>query len=86
MIISYSRVFKKMFKKRPAWVRDKFDGRVILFTQDFYYPLLNNHALDGKWLGFRSINITGDIRAIFEQSTKNDIVFVAIGTHNELYS
>ena len=86
MTTSHSRNFKKMFKKHPMWVQDKFEQHVLLFIQNVYHPLLNNHALNGKWLGFRSINITGDIRAIFETITDNHIEFVAIGTHSELYS
>lgn len=86
MIINYSRNFKKMFKKHPAWVQDKFDERIFLFEHNLYHPLLNNHALEGKWFGFRSINITGDIRAVFEESPKSHFVFTAIGSHSELYS
>ena len=86
MNIDHSRNFKKRFKKQPAWIQNKFEERVLLFQQDMYYPLLNNHALDGKWAGCRSINITGDTRAVFEEVSNNHIEFIAIGNHSELYS
>ena len=75
-----------MFKKQPVWVQNKFEERVFLFLQNIYHPLLNNHVLGGKWIGHRSINITGDVRAVFEEINTTHIEFVAIGTHSELYS
>lgn len=86
MFISYSRVFKKMFKKKPAWLQKKFEERLTLFIRDTYHPLLNNHSLDGEWAGCRSINITGDTRAVFEIISSKHVEFVAIGSHSELYS
>ena len=86
MTLSHSRNFKKMFKKHPVWVQNKFEERAFLFTKNIYNPLLNNHALTGRWAGFRSMNITGDIRAVFEEININHIEFVAIGSHSELYS
>ena len=75
-----------MFKKQPAWLQDKFEERIRLFQKDMFEPILNNHSLEGEWLGCRSINITGDIRAVFEELSTNHIQFLAIGTHSELYS
>jgi len=86
MLIRHSRRFKKMFKKQPAWIQDKFEERVYLFQQNMYHSLLNNHALNGIWFGNKSINVTGNIRAVFEEISEGHIEFVAIGTHSELYS
>ncbi len=86
MILTYHRNFKKMFKKQPSWIKDKFEERVRLFREDMFEPILNNHSLEGEWLGCRSVNITGDIRAIFEELGDDNFEFVAIGTHSELYS
>ena len=45
---------------------------------------LNNHPLKGAYASCRSINVGGDLRAIYE--INNDrIVFRLIGTHAELY-
>jgi len=86
MAITYSRVFKKMFKKKNAWVQDKFRERISLFMQDRNHPSLYNHSLGGIWAGCRSINITGDFRAVYEELGNDYFEFVAIGTHSELYS
>lgn len=86
MAITYSRVFKKMFKKKDTFVQTKFSERLSLFMQDRNHPLLNNHLLDGIWIGCRSINITGDFRAVYEELGNDYFEFVAIGTHSELYS
>ena len=75
-----------MFKKQPVWIQDKFAERVQLLLENIYNPLLNNHMLEGEWIGCRSINVTGDIRAVFEELSHKHVEFVAIGTHSELYS
>jgi addiction module RelE/StbE family toxin len=86
MVITYSRVFKKMFKKKNIWVQDKFAEHLLLFTQNINHPLLNNHSLGGEWIGCRSINVTGDLRAVYEELSNDHFEFIAIGTHSELYS
>jgi len=86
MTITYSRIFKKMFKKKNAWVQDRFEERISLFIQNRNHLLLNNHSLDGIWFGCRSINITGNFRAVYEELNDDNVEFVAIGTHSELYS
>jgi len=75
-----------MFKKQPVWIKDKFEERVRLFQKDMFEPILNNHLLEGEWLGCRSINITGDLRALYEELGNNHFEFIAIETHSELYS
>jgi len=42
--------------------------------------------LTGKYKGFRSINITGDWRAVFRELKSGEIVyFDLLGTHSKLY-
>jgi len=48
------------------------------------HHILNNHSLEGAFDECRSINVTGDCRAIFKQE-KNIAIFMTIGTHSELY-
>ncbi|MBI3634295.1 MAG: type II toxin-antitoxin system YafQ family toxin [Candidatus Yonathbacteria bacterium] len=86
MVITYSRVFKKMLRKQPAVMQEKFYERLTLFVKNPYHPLLINHLLNGEWVGCRSINITGDISAIFEEISGEHIEFVDIGSHSKLYS
>jgi addiction module RelE/StbE family toxin len=76
--------FTKDFKKMHLSVRGKFVERRQLFAANPFHPLLHNHALKGKWTGYRSINVTGDYRAIF-YVMDTAYVFVRIGTHPQLY-
>jgi mRNA interferase YafQ len=84
MRISYSRNFLKKSKKLDKKIRDKIPGRIELFSEDPFNPELNNHPLKGKYKDYRSINITGDFRALY--LTYDDlIVFDIVNTHSELY-
>lgn len=84
MNISSNQGFNKDYKKLPKKLQEKFKDRVLLFEKDQYDVILNNHPLKGEYLGYRSINITGDLRAIYKVSGE-DIIFVAIDNHSNLY-
>lgn len=84
MNVFISRKFNKMFKKCPQEIKNKFIEKLKIFKKNRYSPVLNNHSLFGKLNGLRSINVSGNCRAIFEEKSEN-IIFVAIGTHSELY-
>lgn len=87
MQIEYSKKFIKEFKKCPANVKINFKARLKIFINDQDNSILNNHPLIGELRNYRSINITGDWRAIFEEVKGGQIIyFVAIGTHSQLYS
>lgn len=85
MTILYHKEFLKNFKKFPLKIKDKFKERLTLFVKDEFDPTLNNHSLKGKYEGYRSINVTGDIRAVFKRNTR-DAIFVYIDSHSNLYS
>ncbi len=85
MEIILHRSFVKQFKKIPKPVRSKFIERKNLFAKEPFNRLLNNHSVDGAFTDCRSINITGDYRAIFKVGTPDSVVFLHIGTHSELY-
>ena len=80
-----SRVFKKMYRKLPRDVRTRFIERAELFIVNPRYPLLHDHALTAEWAGHRSINVTGDYRAVYWEVASDTFEFVAIGTHHELF-
>ena len=46
---------------------------------------LRNHALKGKYLGYRSIDVTGDVRLLYKQQNGDIYIFAFIGTHSQLY-
>ncbi|MBI4993180.1 MAG: type II toxin-antitoxin system mRNA interferase toxin, RelE/StbE family [Candidatus Magasanikbacteria bacterium] len=77
--------FLRAYIKQPQKIQEKFKEKRNLFIEDMFHPILNNHHLNGEYEGCRSINITGDIRAIFYVRTDGDVVFIKIGSHSELY-
>lgn len=76
--------FKKQLIKHTAGERRRFYERLHLFKENKRHPLLQNHALVADWDGYRSINIGGDLRAVYYEE-KGVVIFVAIGTHSALY-
>lgn len=84
MRILYHKNFLKNFKKLPPQTKEKFKQRQLLFEKDEFDPILNNHALKGRWFGYRSINVTGDMRAVFKKDNKT-VIFAAIDLHSKLY-
>ena len=85
MKILFHKNFKSEYRKLSSKIQEKFKERLKLFINDPYSPLLNNHALHGKWQNFRSINITGDIRAIYKPVDNQTVEFVIIDSHSNLY-
>lgn len=77
--------FEKQFKKLRAGEQERWNERLVVFLEDPRNPLLQNHALHGKYQGCRSINIGGDLRAIYSEVEPGLALFIDIGTHSELY-
>lgn len=84
MRIDYKQKFIKMYTKSPQKIQKAFDKRVKLLTNCPSNPILNKHSLKGKYSGLKSINISGDWRAIFEE-TADLAVFLLLDTHSNLY-
>lgn len=85
MKISFAKKFAKQYEKSPLVIRKNFDQKVKLFQKDPFSSGLNNHLLTGKLSGYRSINITGDWRAVYSKQKDGSIIFELIGTHSQLY-
>ena len=85
MKIDYHKKFYKTFDKLPIKIQEKFYERLRIFSQNQFNTVLNNHALTGEYRGYRSIDITGDLRAIFELIEKDTSLFIMVDTHSNLY-
>ena len=85
MQILWSKDFEKRYRKVDRKIKKSFNKRVELFETDPFHSLLDNHSLHGKWKGYRSINVTGDWRAVFKMTGARTAYFVEIGTHPYLY-
>ena len=84
MVIKYTNDFIKDSKRLTLGQKEKLKTRLKLFGQDQFNHVLNNHSLKGKYLGYRSINITGDLRAIFK-AEKDRVTFITLDSHSNLY-
>lgn len=86
MDVEFHKQFKKRYELLKPSERVKCDKRLLLFRKDPFHLSLRNHALRGAYAGFRSIDITGDVRAVYEPIGEEYAYFVYLGTHSELYS
>ncbi len=85
MNIQFHNNFNKQFQKLRIKERERVKEKIKIFIRTPFDNALNNHPLKGKYKGYRSINISGNFRAIYKETSKQ-IIFVAVGSHSELYS
>jgi addiction module RelE/StbE family toxin len=84
MRVVFHAAFTKRFRKCSSKIQKAFEERLNLFFENQNHPLLGNHAVGRAYPGCRSINVTGDVRAIYHMHD-GTCIFVLIGTHAELY-
>lgn len=86
--VKYSQPFNKQLKKAPLKIKKAFLKRREMFLQNPFHSQLNNHKLTGQFSDYRSINITGDWRAIYWEYVidgEKVVLFEVLGTHSQLY-
>jgi addiction module RelE/StbE family toxin len=89
MKIQFSSYFYRKIKKEDIRIQKSFKEALRLFMSNPSDPRLDNHPLKDPWVGCRSIDITANFRAIYEEINENDeaiVHFITIGTHQELYA
>jgi len=88
MKIKLHRKFEKSYRTRIA-SNEKLvlqtEARINLFKTNPKDPLLKNHELVGAKRGLRSFSIAGDIRIVYMQLTEDEVIFLDIGSHNQVY-
>lgn len=85
MIIRYEKSFKKQYSKLSSKQKIQFKKRLVLFVSNSNSVELRNHPLKGQYTGYWSINISGDLRAIYIKDGDKVIIFALVGTHSQLY-
>ncbi|MFH1288397.1 MAG: type II toxin-antitoxin system mRNA interferase toxin, RelE/StbE family [bacterium] len=85
MKIRLHKNFEKQYKKLKVSEQKKTQEKLAIFLNNPFNSLLNNHPLKGKYLDYRSINITGDLRAIYKAYGENEYLFVTVDSHSNLY-
>jgi addiction module RelE/StbE family toxin len=87
MRYEYDKGFIKRFRKLEKPVQRRVRNAIDLFKIAPETASLRNHKLSGKLRGTWSISAGGDIRIHYKKYRNGDIViiFVAVGTHSQLY-
>ncbi|MDO8521088.1 MAG: hypothetical protein Q7S52_03155 [bacterium] len=81
----FPKKFLKRLKKRSAEEQEKFYEAIALFVENAHHPLLRNHRLRGRYAAYRSIDVTGNLRAVYKEFPGNIARFSAFDTHHQLY-
>lgn len=81
----FHKEFNKQYTKLPEAQKKRFEKAIIQFRHEPHHPDLYNHDLTGRWKGHRSIAFGGDRRAHYKLLDEHTALFVAIGTHSQLY-
>ena len=85
MIVRFSKNYKKQYKKLTPKLQKQTRLRIELWQEDPGNAILRHHELKGRLKGSYSINITGDVRAIYEIIDGEMYLYQMIGTHSQLY-
>ena len=85
MTIRYLPKFKRQYKKLSKKIQKQFDEKIALFAVDPTLPILKVHPLKGNFKGYWSMNVNGDVRALYIMDGDAIVIFALIGTHSQLY-
>src|SRR5689334_21635039 len=86
--IEFAGQFDKQLQEAPDDIKGTFREVLTFFMADPTHPALRNHALTGKFAGYRSIDVTDDWRAVFREERVRErmvVKFYRLGTHTQLY-
>jgi addiction module RelE/StbE family toxin len=75
---------KKFARKRPELIPSVLQ-KIILFSNNLNHPSLGAHKLSGNMKDHWSFRVESDLRIIFKYTTDGNILFVDIGSHDQVY-
>lgn len=81
---SFKRAFKKLIKGNPN-VKKTFWQKVEIFINNPFHQSLKTHKLSGNLKDLWSFSIEYDVRVIFYFEDEEKIVFINIGSHDQVY-
>ena len=84
MQVRYHKSFQKQFLKLQPAQKKRLKMALTVFMAKPNNPKLYNHPLIGQWQGHYSIAFGGDWRAHYK-IVDDTAIFVAVGTHSQLY-
>jgi addiction module RelE/StbE family toxin len=80
----FTPLFNKQRKAAPLEIKQAFRDALDLFDENPIHEALRDHPLTGRYAGLRSIDVTEDWRALYRIEHER-IIFVELGTHEQLY-
>ncbi len=85
MIIKLNKSFRRQVQNLKPAQQKRLKTALLLFQTEPQHTDLYNHPLTGEWKGNRSISFGGDWRAHYKIIDGETALFVAVGTHSQLY-
>lgn len=67
-------------------IEKRYRERLAMFIKNKNHTTLKDHKLRGKRQSFRAFSITGDVRVVYVEESKDAVIFIDIGTHNQVYA
>ena len=86
--INWDTGFKKIYRKKiknNKELKKKFWNNVELFAKSPFSPRLRTHKLTGKLDGLWAFSVDFDCRVVFQFLDENEVLFIDIGGHDEVY-
>ena len=80
--------FRKGFKRKVRGnkiLESRFRDRAAIFENSPFDPRLKTHKLSGELDNLWSFSVDYDVRVIFSFMETNRVLFIDIGTHDEVY-
>ena len=85
MDIELSSNFLKKTKKLSKEEKILLSGRVEIFRKNVNDSRLKTHPLTGKLKGLLSFSLNYSKRVVFVYLEKGKVLFIDVGSHNEVY-
>jgi mRNA interferase YafQ len=85
--LKFHKEFQKQFRKINISEKqfEKFVCYICSLLKGEKLPSeARDHKLKGEWQDFREFHLGGDLIVIYKRG-KNELILVAIGTHNQLF-
>ena len=83
--IETSSQFDRQYKKLLQKIKEAAKAKEIIFRRDPFHPSLDTHKLHGKDAEAWSFSINRKYRIKFTFVGNSAVLFLMIGTHDEVY-
>jgi mRNA interferase YafQ len=83
--VDFTKKFTKQFQKLSTRHKTAFYVKLELWQDNPHDKSLRDHALKGRYVGYRSIDVAPDLRALYYSQGDTIIIFALVGTHSQLY-